>query len=83
MIGNVVSFYNEYKEKRTGRILSVESEKFDDVKWMGDGGTSWPHYWSKKTKSYRPVKESDLDTIYFEVEGREYSDFIYIKDVLK
>ena len=37
---------------------------------------------SKKKKSYELVKEKDIESIYLEVKGREYSDFIYLREVI-
>ena len=42
-----------------------------------------PHYWSKKTKSYRPVKDKDMKSIFLEVESsRGKTDFVLLKEVL-
>ena len=62
MIGNTVKFKDYCDETYTGKVVDMFSDKFDDVKWlvMGDGELSMPHYWSKKTKSYRPVKDKDI-----------------------
>ena len=50
---------------------------------IGDGEVSRPHYWSKKTKTYRPVKDKDMDTVFLEVESsRGKTDFISLKEVL-
>ena len=67
MIGTTVSFKDEYGYVRSGEVLTIDSDKFDDIKW-----DEVPKYWSKKTKSYRPVKEKDMETVYIEIEGREY-----------
>jgi len=84
MIGNIVSYLNEYEEKVSGEVTDISSDRFDDVKWLtiGDGELARPHYWSKKKKSYEPVKDKDMDSIYLEVKGRECFDYIYLKDVL-
>ena len=83
-LGDMVSYVNVFDEKRTGKILSVDSDKYDEVKliWSRTMRRHYPYYWSKKTKSYRPVKEKNIDNIYIEVEGREHSDFLYIREYI-
>ena len=46
MIGNMVSYLNEYKEKTSGEVVDISSDRFDDVKWLtiGDGELARPHY---------------------------------------
>ena len=29
-----------------------------------------------------PVKDKDMESIYFEIKGREYSDYIYLNEVI-
>ncbi len=85
MIGNTVKFKDYCDEIFTAKVVDISSDKFDDVKWVvvGDGEMSRPHYWSKKTNSYRPVKEKDMKTIFLEVESpRGKTDFILLKEVL-
>ena len=86
MIGENVSFKNEYGELQSGLAVNIGSDKFDDVKWLSseneNGKAFGVCYWSKKKKSYELVKEKDIDSIYVEVKGRQYSDFIYLKDVI-
>ena len=86
MIGENVSFKNEYGELQSGLAVNIGSDKFDDVKWLSseneNGKASGVCYWSKKKESYELVKEKDIDSIYVEVKGRQYSDFIYLKDVI-
>ncbi len=77
-IGDTVSYMNVFNEKCTGKVLSVDSDRYDEVKLK----RGYPYYWSKKTKSYRPVKEKNIDRVYVEVGGREHSDFIYIKEYI-
>jgi len=77
-IGDMVSYVNVFDENRTGKVISVDSDRYDIVKLK----RGYPHYWSKKTKSYRPVKEKNIDNIYLEIEGREYSDFLYIREYI-
>ena len=86
MIGENVSFKNEYGELQSGLAVNIGSDKFDDVKWLSseneNGKASGVCYWSKKKKSYELLKEKDIESIYVEVKGRQYSDFIYLKDVI-
>ena len=85
MIGNTVKFKDYCNETYTAAVVDIFSDKFDDVKWMiiGDGEVSRPHYWSKKTNTYRPVKDKDMDTVFLEVESsRGKTDFISLKDIL-
>ena len=84
MIGEKVSYLNEYDEKVTGEVTDISSDRFDDVKWlvMGDGEMARPHYWSKNKKSYEPVKDKDMKSVYLEVRGKERYDFIYLNEVL-
>ena len=85
MIGNTVKFKDYCDETYTAKVVNIFSDKFDDVKWMiiGDGEISHPHYWSKKTNTYRPVKDKDMDTVFLEVESsRGKTDFILLKEVL-
>ena len=84
MIGDKVSYLNEYDEKVTSVVTDISSDRFDDVKWlvMGDGEASRPHYWSKKKKTYQPVKDKDIDSVYLEVKGKNRVEFIYLNEVL-
>ena len=85
MIGNTVKFKDYCNETYTATVVDIFSDKFDDVKWMiiGDGEVSRPHYWSKKTNTYRPVKAKDMDTVFLEVESsRGKTDFISLKEIL-
>ena len=77
MIGTTVNFKDEYGDVRSGEVLTIDSDKFDEIKW-----DEVPKYWSKKTKSYRPVKDKDMESIYCEIKGREYSDYIYLNEVI-
>lgn len=85
MIGEMVSYLNEYDEKVTGEVTDISSDRFDDVKWLmlGDGEMARPHYWSKKKKSYEPVKDKDMSSIYLEVKGKKSFDFIYLEEVIR
>ena len=39
MIGETVSYLNEFEERVTGEVTGISSDRFDDVKWLvlGDG----------------------------------------------
>jgi|TARA_B100000287_G_scaffold136600_1_gene128534 hypothetical protein len=85
MIGDIVRFKDYCDEIYTAKVVDIFSEKFEDVKWLvlGDGEISRPHYYSKKTKSYRPVREKDMDSLYLEVESlRGKTDFILLKEII-
>lgn len=86
MIGKEVSYLNEYDELKTGLAVNIGSDKFDDVKWLSSenehGKADGVCYWSKKKKSYELVREKDIESIYLEVKGKEYSDFIYLREVI-
>ena len=77
-IGDTVSYVNVFNEKCIGKVLSVDSDRYDFVKLK----RGYPYYWSKKPKSWRYVKEKNIDRVYVEVGGREHSDFIYIKEYI-
>ena len=77
-IGDTVSYVNVFNEKCIGKVLSVDSDRYDFVKLK----RGYPYYLSKKTKSWRYVKEKNIDRVYVEVGGREHSDFIYIKEYI-
>lgn len=51
---------------KLGKIVEISSDNFDEVKVIDNGNIV---YWSKKTKSYRPVKEKDMHTIYYTIES--------------
>ena len=85
MIDNTVKFKDYCDEIYTATVVDIFSDKFDDVKWMiiGDGEISRQHYWSKKTNTYRPVKDKDMETVFLEVESsRGKTDFISLKEIL-
>ena len=77
MIGNNVKWMDEYGDINSGEVLDISSDKFDDVKYEGEY-----MYWSKKTKSYHPVKDKDMDSMFFEIKGEVYNNFITINEVM-
>lgn len=87
MIGSKVSYSNALGERKTGKILSVESDELDEVMFgENEKGKSYKDflYWSKKTKSWRPVKEKMKNTLFLAIEPdsfRDYSDFVLIEDI--
>tara|TARA_B100000424_G_scaffold191803_1_gene149464 strand:+ start:2678 stop:2971 length:294 start_codon:yes stop_codon:yes gene_type:complete len=60
---------------KLGVITEVASDNFDDVKVTDDKQLV---YWSKKTKSYRPVKDKDMCSIYYTIESPNvrYPEFV-------
>ena len=68
MIGEMVSYLNEYDEKVTGEVTDISSDRFDDVKWLMLG---------------EPVKDKDMSSIYLEVKGKKSFDFIYLEEVIR
>tara|TARA_Y100000593_G_C4231792_1_gene297364 strand:+ start:689 stop:973 length:285 start_codon:yes stop_codon:yes gene_type:complete len=50
---------------KLGKVTEISSDNFDVVKVTDNELV----YWSKKTKSYRPVKEKDMHTIYYTIES--------------
>jgi hypothetical protein len=85
MIGSTVSYKDEFGFITSGEVLNISSDKFDDVKYEGAYMMNYimgPMYWSKKTKSYRPVKDKDMDSMFFEIKGEVYNNFITINEVM-
>jgi hypothetical protein len=83
MIGEMVEFKDYCDEIFTAKVVGVFSDKFDNVKFFQHGIVNVPYYWSKKTKSYRSVKEKDLESVYLEVESsRGKTDYILLKESL-
>lgn len=64
-------------ESKMGKILSVDSERYDKLKYSNNGYT----YWSKKTSSWRPVK--DYTSVYWEVANNDkvFPEFILLEDI--
>ena len=77
MIGTTVSFKDEYGYVRSGEVLTIDSDKFDDIKW-----DEVPKYWSKKTKTYRPVKDKDMGSVFVEVKGPWCNDYVLLGDII-
>ena len=79
MIGEMVKFRDYCDEIFTAKVVGVFSDKFDAVKFENTA----PYYWSKKTNSYRPVKDKDMESIFLEVESsRGKTDYILLKEAL-
>lgn len=61
---------------KLGKVTEVSSDNFDEVKVTENGELV---YWSKKTKSYRPVKEKDMHTIYYTIESPNVKYVEYVE----
>ena len=58
-------------EEKLGIITELSSDNFDIVKVeKSEANGTFLVYWSKKTKSFRPVKEKDLNSIFYTVAGQ-------------
>ena len=74
-------------ENKIGVITAVSSDNFDEVK-VFDPVSIPEHpelkYWSKKTKSYRSVKEKDMASIYYTVEAPnvEYVEYVELSQIV-
>ena len=66
--------YNTGDRRKSGEVLGVYSDNFDEVKVDNDNLV----YWSKKTKSWRPVKEKDMGSIFFEIKGKGKDPIDYV-----
>ena len=72
---------------KLGKITEISSDNFDEVK-VFDGLSASENpvmkYWSKKTKSYRPVKEKDMGSIYFTIEtpNGKYVEYIELNCIV-
>ena len=78
MIGENVEFKDYCDVIFTSKVVGIFSDKYEDVNYENDY-----LYWSKKTKSYRPFREKDMESIYLEVEtygGK--TDFITLDEVI-
>jgi hypothetical protein len=79
MIGDIVKFKDYCDEVYTAKVVDILSDKFDEVKWIDES----PMYYSKKTKSYRRVREKDMNSLYLELESaRGKTDFIFLNDII-
>ena len=72
--------YNTGDRRKSGEVLGVYSDNFDEVKVDNDNLV----YWSKKTKSWRPVKEKDMGSIFFEIKGKgkDPIDYVLIEELV-
>ena len=67
--------------EKIGKITEISSDNFDDVVVINNK-EEVPElkYWSKKTKSYRPVKEKDMHTIYYTMEAPSKNSYVEYVD---
>ena len=72
--------YNTGDRRKSGEVLGVYSDNFDEVKVDKDILV----YWSKKTKSWRPVKEKDMGSIFFEIKGKgkDPIDYVLVEELV-
>ena len=72
--------YNTGDRRKSGEVLGVYSDNFDEVKVDKDILV----YWSKKTKSWRPVKEKDMGSLFFEIKGKgkDPIDYVLIEELV-
>ena len=55
-------------EEKLGIITELSSDNFDIVKVeKSEANGTFLVYWSKKTKSYRPIREKDLGSIFYTI----------------
>ncbi len=75
-IGDNVEYRNEYGEKCTGSIVSIQSDmdSYDEIRL--EKGV--PLYYSKKLKKFVPVKPKNMDSVFLEIcrGNRVCNDFI-------
>ena len=64
-IGDIVEYNNIYNEKKFGKIVDIASDmdSYDHMK-LEDGV---PLYYSKKLSRFVPVKEKNMNTIFFTI----------------
>ncbi len=81
--------YNTGDRRKSGEVLGVYSDNFDEVKvdsgkYLGQEVKDILVYWSKKTKSWRPVKEKDMGSIFFEIKGKgkDPIDYVLIEELV-
>ena len=72
--------YNTGDRRKSGEVLGVYSDNFYEVKVDNDNLV----YWSKKTKSWRPVKEKDMGSIFFEIKGKgkDPIDYVLVEELV-
>ena len=82
-VGDLVTYMSgdcaPLMSEKIGEITEISSDNFDDVKIEASKANgNFFVYWSKKTKSYRPVKEKDMKSIYYTIcENRsDYVEYI-------
>ena len=75
-IGDNVEYRNEYGEKCTGSIVSIQSDmdSYDEIRL--ENGI--PLYYSKKLSKFVPVKPKNMDSVFLEIcrGNRVCNDFI-------
>lgn len=90
-IGETVEFMSgdcdALMSNKLGTITEIASDNFDEVKVFDPVSASEKaviKYWSKKTKSYRPVKEKDMGTIYYTVEtpNMRYPEYVELSQIV-
>ena len=68
-VGDTVTYMSgdcdPFKIEKVGVITEISSDNFDEVKLDNNNLV----YWSKKTKSYRVLKEKDSDSIFYTISG--------------
>ena len=70
-----------YTEIRSGKIKEISSDVLDDVKMKYNKLV----FWSLKKKSYLPVKEKKLPSIYFTVtrgSNLDFYDFVTLDEII-
>ena len=81
-IGDNVEYRNEYGEKCTGSIVSIQSDmdSYDEIRL--EKGV--PLYYSKKLKKFVPVKPKNMESVFLEIfRGHNtYLDYVRISDVV-
>ena len=78
-IGDKVVYSSEYSEQIFGEIVEVLSDmdSYEDMK-LKDGIA---YYWSKKMGKYTPVKEKNIDSVFFEIKTFTGTDFIGMNEI--
>ena len=80
-IGDTVVFEDYLGERKAGKICEVSSDmdSYENMKVEND----IPMYWSKKLSKYVPVKEKNIDSVFFTVKrGKKEIDYVTMKDIL-